>query len=301
MMAEDQYTCEYKEDTQHLQGLPLLFVSQADLLLCVKDGDQTTGFLAHRSVLTAHSPVLGEMLGLSFNNSQERLPYLPMVGDDCSAVRSALACIYSQSARADGTPRGDCTSPNNSLAAAAVQASLLRLCHKYSMTGVAQLQSEALMEPLRKCANEANDVSQEQIALVLDCAAAAEDCGLGAMLELCEEIIITNFPGFAQYQALTSKLSSASMLRIAQGRLNLQYDGISDMRRALRSCVEEAKTLSELVNRKVYQMPGWMEKFQVSCPRCSCKLCCTSKLGPMQHDSSCKCKTACTWPNPQHT
>lgn len=87
-MAEDQHTCEYKEDSQHLQGLPLLFVSQADLLLCVKDGDQTTGFLAHTYILSAHLPVLAQMLESTINNSQEQLPRLPMIDDDCSAVRS---------------------------------------------------------------------------------------------------------------------------------------------------------------------------------------------------------------------
>lgn len=176
----------------------------------------------------------------------------------------------------------------------------MKLCHKYGMPGVAQLQTEALMVPLRTCATEAV-VSEQQIAFVLDCAAAAEECGLTAMLGLCEAIIITNFTQFAlDHKAMTLKLSSASMFRIAQGHVKLQSDVISDLERALGSCVEEAKTLSQQLNKVVKHLSARSpELCQVSCPRCSSKLHSMSMWEPMQHDSSCKCKKACTWP--QHT
>ena len=78
----------YEEDSQQLLGVPPHFASQVDVILCTDDSDISYAFPVHRQLLSACSPVLGQVV---FENvqtsagsistqdlSSKSLPVLPM-------------------------------------------------------------------------------------------------------------------------------------------------------------------------------------------------------------------------------
>lgn len=304
----------YKEDRQHLLGVSPQFASQTDLLLCVKDGDHMLGFPVHAMIISAHSPVLCEVLestSIPRTPREGDLPRLPMTSDSRSAVCSALACIYRYLPLSAMMSQAKAAypEPEISLDSAAVHASHMRFYDKYGMTRVAEMQTKALMTSLRRC-TQLTSLTKEQISQVLECTAAAEDCKLVPLLALCEAIIIRHFAAVSlDPQLMTSKLSSASMLRVAQGCIKLEQDTFKDLETTLQVSVAEGKQFNEWVHKVMLEIP---EHAPLVCPRCRSNLCkkhydneYQQKYGPppqlLLHECKCKCANECQWPDIKFT
>ena len=212
---------DYEEDTQHLQGLPSLVASQVDLVLCVKDGDSTIGFPVHKILLSLHSPILSKVVEQLQPTADlcGKAPSLPMVGDICAAVRSAVTFMYRWISSDEDTPQTLLTA---NLGKSLPNANDMLLSHKYGMSNILLSQEDAVLEGLHRTIFEPVYTTDQpytsQHAKILDTAEIAERCGCSTLLTFCEASIIAHFHVYLKKQdVLNSKLTTASMLRIAQG------------------------------------------------------------------------------------
>lgn len=298
-MLHDDANFGYEEDRQHLQGLSPHFASKVDLLLCVQEGSQETAFPVHEMIVSAHSSVLSHVFedtsATVTKPRDSKLARVPMMDDSCSAVRSALTCMY---ACFPLTPSTALQSDNSfgcnlSLDSMPTHTSHMKFYDKYNMTKIAEMQTEAFMTPLQSCLM-ADSLDTEAVAHVLDCAAAATKCELLAMLAVCEDIITRHFDVFmCQHSLMASKLSSCSMLKVAQAKLEEKEAIIKDMHAALTHSVAEAKRFNICT---IKSLRGSSRQHDLSCPRCSSKLRIENYNDILEHDKGCTCKLACTWP-----
>lgn len=230
-MKQDKGALQYKEDRQHLQDVSPMLAAQADLLLCVTECSEVVGFPVHKTILTAHSSVLGDAIESTLgNNIHGGLPRLPLDGDDVRAVRSALACMYHDFVLPRGVSSPKASMPDISLKHVPVHTSHMRFYDKYSMTIVAQTQLEALMKPLREYMQH-GEITTEDAAAIIACASDAQGSNSVPLVAACESIIVRYFPSFAsQYESMRSQLSTASLLSIARGLYKLQERTMSELR-----------------------------------------------------------------------
>lgn len=163
----------------------------------------------------------------------------------------------------------------------------MRLAYKYGMLGILQQQETALTPALHTLVSpmfsDAVGYTQ-QVEMVLETAIFAEDCKCARILAVSEAFIVKHFDSLASGFALSSRLSSASLLRIAQGVSIVGADTISKLHEALGASQTEAKVLS----RSRY------EKGMI-CPRCNQRLDLSHKdnVVHLVRSSSCKWPAAC--------
>lgn len=283
---------QYTEDRQHLTGVSTQFASQVDLALYATNGEQTFRFPVHRTLLSAYSSVLGELIEATLlKRKEDQTPDLMMVDDSCSALRSALACIYTPLTM-PGNPSPPPTSePELSLTDVPIHASHMKFYDKYGMRRVAQTQTEAMLVPLRRRLRLAS-LPKVDIAQNLDCAAAAREAAtLVPILAVCEVVITRHFPAFAlRPQVMAAKLSSASMLRVAQGWVKIQQSINNDLKKALDMTTRVIKRFCELQH---------YSDAMIFCPGCYDTLT-QIEVYPdyeMKHDTSCSCTKGCKWPD----
>ena len=284
------------EDIEHLKCLESSFLSQVDLLLCVSDGSNVVGFPVHTAIISSHSPVLAQCLhelNKDQDTTKQRLPlfHFPMVDDDCSAVRDMLACMYGRLPRANSqqaAPRVSLASQN--LKNIPVEARKMRLTHKYGMLAIMQEQESVLLPALYQLTHAIGLVTQaevryshhQQCALVLETVSAAEECKSAQILAVCEAFIVKHFDEFTnQSYVLSNKLSSASLLRVAQAVSMYKENTISALGKALQESKSEAQIFS-----KTYFQQGMI------CPRCNQHLDRSNKRNACHLNRSSLCK----WP-----
>ena len=181
--------------------------------------------------------------------------------------------------------------PKVTLETAPILAMHMELYNKYDMIRLAKLETSTFTPALRECLQLVDALSNSEIVPhVLHCAAAAEKCGLVAMLALCEAIVVKHFSFFiCERDMLSSKLSSASMLRIAECRNMVQEHVIDDL-------AKEARDFAAIAGVAVSACTTCQGK--MTCPRCSSALSSTSSIcASMKHPGRCKCSQACRWPH----
>ena len=300
-MADDNSPAKpYEEDCGHLQGLLPDFASQADVVLCVKDSDHIIGFPVHKVIISGHSIILSQMLeNLQPETLQRQRPSLMMMDDSSSAIRSALACMY-RSFPISGS-KSQAKSQQISLDDVPDHAKHMKLYDKYNMAKVAEMQTEAFMQPLRTCGS-APTLSSESVCCILHCAAAAEQCGLDGMLALCEAIVTKHFSLFLSHRdLLTSQLPCASMLRVNENRMKMQQQTLDDTTAALKQSTTETTAFL----RTVYGVRPKLGHHckcasccaSIKCPRCDNAMECAYGTNNMRHEGNCGCSRSCTWPN----
>ena len=282
------------EDVEHLKGLDPSFSSQVDLVLCASDCSHVVGFPVHSVIISSHSPVLSQFiqeLHKEKDSTKQQLPRFPMVDDDCSAIRNMLKCMYGGLPRANSqqaVPRF--SQGSEELETIPIEASKMRLTHKYGMLAIKQEQEMLLLPPLHQLVHATALVSQagkmctlgQQCTLVLETAFVAEECKCTQLLAVCEAFIAQHFDEFtAQSYALSNTLSSASLLRVAQGLSMFQKNTISTMDKALGEAESETRNFS-----KTYFQQGMI------CPQCSQRLDCSNKRNACHFNRSSSCK----WP-----
>ena len=246
-------------------------------LFYAKDGGSVLGFPVHSAIISAQSPFLSQVIAdLKHKGSTEHQPaQLPMMEDDCSAVRSMLACLYGRFPRAH-RQQGIEASPTVNVDYQYLR--LMRLTHKYGMLGILQDLETSLVLALRRLAVPYS----MECNLVLAIAAFAEDCKCGQMLAVCEAIIAKEFDMFSiRHEALSSSLSSASLFRIAQGVNIYRKETISKLDEALQQSGIEARKFCTA--HYLHQM---------ICPRCNKALDLSKKCNVFHHDRLCYCR----WP-----
>ena len=174
-----------QEDRQHLEGLLPAVAAGVDLVLLVRSEKRTVGLPVHAALISAHSPVLGQLLldlrATGGRHHNQQTACLPMMDDSYAALVAALKCIYGCFPGQKELPQSSNTcsysAPNVNLAEAALCAPDMLLSHKYGMAKVLGLQAEAFMEPLREALlSDIWDRSEYKpyCSQVLDCTAIAQ-------------------------------------------------------------------------------------------------------------------------------
>ena len=273
------------EDVQHLESLDPSFVCQIDLVLCAQDGSNVLEFPVHSAIISSHSPILCRVLNdlHETGNKQQRLR-LPMVDDDCSAVRRVLACVYGRlpHAGSQGAPTvASATVSLDSLETVQAYGKKMRLAHKYGMVGILEEQETSLMPALYTLVGTAHSgavVDTLQKAMVLEIAIFAEDCRCAQILAVSEAFFVKHFEYLAPDLASSSRMSSAGLVRIAQGINIVGADRISKLRGAL-------STEAQVFSRSRYAKG-------MICPRCNRPLDRSIKRNIVHFDRSSNCK----WP-----
>ena len=185
-------------DTQHLQGLSQVFTTKLDLVLTARDGSQEIGFPVHQIIVAHHSPTLGSMLegqlsSKYFTALSETLPYIPMIGDRCTAIRLALAFMYNPPPEPSHTTTrqiaAESDPPALTLDRVPAAARELEFAHKYGMLELQIAQEAFLVEPLQHEFDYCNG-DRPTVDQVIDCAVAAANFNLGALLTMCESVIL---------------------------------------------------------------------------------------------------------------
>lgn len=252
---------EYQEDRQHLEGLLPDVAAGVDLVLLVESEEHRVGLPVHAALMSAHSPVLGQLLlelrETGSKQHKQQTACLPMTDDSYAAVVAALKCIYGSFPRQDELPQSSkkysYSAPKVDLAKA--EASLcaqdMLLSHKYGMTKVLESQAEAFMEPLREAVlskiigylNKYEPYCDQ----VLDCIAVAQTCECYAMSALCEAFIIRFYRCFLTKQdVLLAKLPKESMLQIMLGFYHHSPDiGVSQVKRIVERLASQHETPAE--------------------------------------------------------
>ena len=276
------------EDVEHLKSLDPSFVSQVDLVLCASDGSSVVGFPVHIAIVSSHSPILSrcfEDLSKGRESPNQHLPRFPMVDDDCSAVRSMLACMYGRLPLANSQQAAlRLSQSSQDPKMIPVEASKLRLTHKYGMLAIMQEQETLLLPVLHQLIHPAKEVCsrREQCTLVLKTAKSAEECKSARILAVCEAFIAQQFDVFStQSFVLSNELTSASLLRIAQGVSMCRENTINNLKKALEESESDAKNFS----REYFQQ-------KMKCPRCNEALDRSNKCNTCHLNRSSSCK----WP-----
>ena len=129
-----------------------------------------------------------------FAAQSQTLPYIPMIGDSCSAIRSALAFMYNPPAGGPDTKARQTAEEAATqltlgmIPAAAEQADF---AHKYGILELQIAHEASLLKPLEDAISRYAGAAPEAVVnQVIDCAVAAAHFDLGALLSLCEVFII---------------------------------------------------------------------------------------------------------------
>lgn len=154
------------------------------------------------------------------------------------------------------------------------------------------IQAMALMKRYARL----KDLTRDEIDCILDCTVAAEEHGLLPMLVLCEAIITKQFPEFDKQdqQLVASKISAASMMKIAQSWNDHQQNIINGLHKALFANFSEAVTLCL---RSMGNELMASNSSTIVCSRCQGTL--HLHNGTMQHKASHGSET-CDRPRPTH-
>lgn len=284
---------DLQENRQHLQDLELTFVSTADVLLCVTQETDVTGYLVHSDVISDHSPVLSGILselrqqdGHIMQQPQHTHLRLPMVAESCSTVASVLTQMYGAFTRISGSCHSS-TSCQVSLTGLRLHADHIRFCHKYGMTAMLSVQDDTLKKPLEvllsPCDAAANSQTHNDI---LDFANVMEEYGCMALVHICVAYLVTRFQDLPPGH-LDSKLSHASVCQVYQGVVWKQKLSMKAMTDALYDLVAEGKLFASNYNHAYFR--------GVCCPRCEKPV----KLSKKQNYVH-KKETKCQWPR-RHT
>ena len=277
-----------EKDVRHLTGLSPSFASEVDLLLLASDGFRDVAYPVHKAVISQHSAVLSQALQdlyeTSSSTSAQSLPQLPMVDDDCSAISSMLACMYGRFIYA-GTPPAQTPTPTISLEMVPIHANKMRVPHKYSMADILLEQEKALLPALEELAMQSVSCCYtQQHALVLETAIVAEDCFRPQMLSICEAFIAKNLGAYMKADRATiSKLSKASLIRVAQG-VDRWQTALNTKLQKLQSYSDEAQQFNPFI--KAHFEHGMI------CPRCNRHLDRSKKRNVVHKKRS----SSCTWP-----
>ena len=267
---------ECREDVAHLQGLDQTFARTANLVLSAQDKNYTVEFRVHKDVISGHSPILCQFIG-DLPTAVDKLPHLPLVGDNCLAVRGVLADMY----QAFATTRQSEGSVGalNSLTEWSVHFDRLCLADKYDMLNIRLSHGKALMVPLTKLVSQ--DYTKDCACLVLQILTIAEQCGCKAMLVSCEAYVVKHFQFYTSaHHKEMSKLSQASLLRISQGLVHCHEASMQVANDANTAAAKEVEASSVLY------------KAGDSCPRCNKALDHVYGRSTIMH----KKQTFCTWP-----
>lgn len=115
----------------------------------------------------------------------------------------------------------------------------------------------------------------KEAELLIECHAAAEQLTStvgnlkGALQDMCETIIAMNFQLFLdQSYAMDSKLSTASVLRVAQRAVQLESNKAAVMRDSLYTCALTARTMSHASNLFIAAEDDLKQGIK-PCPVCS--------------------------------
>lgn len=248
------------KDLRHLEGLPAEFTSKVDLILCVRQGAWNLGFPVHKSIISAHSPVLCEaILDLQPPEDQadaqsSELLRLPLVDDNCSAVRAALSSMYESCTWATRSAKARQNGDNLWEASDCVEH--IRFAHKYAMNKTLQLQQKTLVHYLCKlCTSETVYSHSPDCAFIFKCIGLAEELVLNEVLQACEAVIVANFEAFRQPQTLAIKLGPSSMLAIATAVFQGQQQVMANTRSARDIYAQQVETFVKIngtLNRKMW-------------------------------------------------
>ena len=317
-MANKKAKRTYEEDNQHLLGVPPHFALQADLFLCTDHSDIRIAFPVHRQLLSACSPVLGQVVFENLQTSAgsistqdlspKSLPVLPMIQDDPSAIRGVLRRIYSVYSANDAPSESSTDAAQGSLRTAPELTKQLALAHKYGMTKIASDIEAVLREALQSLFSQSIRASGEEPDWVLDCHTAAEKLdaiaelsAIGATLQdMCETIIAVNFKLFALNFKLDSKLSAASMLRVASKVFSIQRKTGEAIGLALRRCVTSAKEVSDCSSTFIASHVDFEQGETKVCPLCEGGLHTSTEYcqyaGDVSIVSHMQSDSRCVWP-----
>lgn len=275
---------DFLEDVQHLQDLDPSFVSQVDLVVCAQDDSRVIGFPVHSHVISSHSPILSQVLrDLNETGTKQRPIRLPMVDDDCSAVRETLVCVYGRLPRAHSQ---QAVSPPtvllHNLETVQVYAKKRRLAYKYGMLDILQDQEKALVPTLDTLVTQGFlFMYNQQQAMVLETAIVADDCKCAQVLSVCEALIAKHFDDYSTQEGPTlSRMSSASLLRVAQGVSLVGAATMSTLHKALGGLEAEA-------------VKGCTLRGRMICPRCNKRLDLSKKRNVVHLNRSSRCR----WPS----
>ena len=268
-----------QEDRAHLQGLDTTFAGNVNLILCAKDQERVIGFPVHKDIISAHSPVLCQIMGeltTSCSNPQQ----LPMVDDSCSAIRDILARIYGAFGHTSkqSVPSVACSFSSKHWS---VTANTLRLCHKYAMIKLESALEESLVQPLTQYLRRWPSTQQHN--MVLEIASVAEECNRNSLLVLCEAYVVKYFAYYESKPNAMSKLSSASMFRISSGLSRHHPETMRAVNKALAASVTEAKYSSR-------------KYCGTTCPRCRETVVQLAKNADHRHIKHKHHPVSCTWP-----
>ena len=225
---ESESSVEYRIETHYLQGLPGLFTNKVDLVLTARDGSQHVGFPVHQLIIAQHSPVLCSVLDkaqledMYFAALSQSLPYVPMIEDNYLAICAALAFMYNP-LRLRFTEASDIKANHTAAESAPPQftidmipaaASQTEFAHKYGMLEFQIEQEACMLQPLEDMVASIAG-SHATVDQIIDCAVAAAKFHLGALLSMCEIIILWNIEDYLHTKPM-ERLPSSSMLRIAR-------------------------------------------------------------------------------------
>ena len=307
--------------THHLQRLAQAFVSAADIVLSVNDGDAVIDLPAHSVVLSGHSPVLSDLLQSirarepdaehAANSLQQptacssKLP-VPMVGDSLHEVQALLDAIYLPFATTDTLGDSAALQPADPYSA-------LLLAHKYGMARLtADLESELVKKVQAACATEgslwpgdvgysASSISVLGARVATAYAAAAEKCHLTRLLAHSEAYIVRHFheADFGDPE-VEQRLSRQSFFRIARGLAGSYAPDLQRMSAALSKSTAETETAvvqARHLRQCQAHKSGHIGQISLSaCPRSGCtghiEITKASRTSRVIQCS----KNRCTWP-----
>ena len=195
----------YHMNTQHLQGLSTVLTSKLDLVLTARDGRKQIAFPVHQIIVAQHSLVLSDMLehiedlpwgDKYFSALSQTLPYIP-VNEECSpsAISAALAFMYKPLPEtADVKTRQTVADPDFDVLAlheVPAAASQVDFADMYGMRELRIAQEASLVEALEDELDNF-DLGDTKVDQAVDCAVAADNSNLGALLCMCEAVVIAN-------------------------------------------------------------------------------------------------------------
>lgn len=142
-----------------------------------------------------------------------------MIGDRCTAIRLALAFMYNPPPEPSHTTTrqiaAESDPPALTLDRVPAAARELEFAHKYGMLELQIAQEAFLVEPLQHEFDYCNG-DRPTVDQVIDYAVAAENFNLGALLTICESVILGDHIQTDLYKETMGRLPPASLLRIAR-------------------------------------------------------------------------------------
>lgn len=222
MLTAKMAQAMYHDMTDYCSGFPDGIQQLADVLLFVDD----EVFPAHSFVLAAYSPVLCTVLKATAASSNvefqgrtcTRVPLL----DNPKVVQCALTFLYSGCRLLSSSKLNfdleQLEDAGHIAAAATAAGNLATFADKYAMDNVLKECEVYLVDQVLASI----DTSETATDTVLECLLTAEACGLTRVVATCEQMIINKYVLYDErYAQLATRLSKASMRRVARGLASL--------------------------------------------------------------------------------